>query len=258
MKHFLLSVAAAFSCITSRTDAQRPAPPRDWTIDSTDRTVVATRKGGVLSTPADGRLLGPYTRASGDPVAWLDDLSAVDAATVGRIQPRSGNNEIRRDEKMDGYRVLTRVVEVRIPAGTVRFLAYRLLLPSDTTAALWLQRLLYADGLTLMRTMNAGFAALTPYAVRPPAALAALTPAPPPISLPEQVAPRDAGISGSTDGTRADAEPVAAPSSRGLRMPFNDDGRFEQLLGIARADARRAAATSPVPRRTGAAPPPPR
>jgi hypothetical protein len=188
-------LAAALLAIATAA-AQRPAPPRDWRVDTAGATVRVVRQGGMMSTTTEGKLVGPW-RIAGDAARFLEATGAADAEQFGTIDPSATGSDAARDETIGGRRVLTRAFAVRDARGAMRYVAYRLVVPERADAPVWLMRLVFADALTMVRVARSGFEALQPYAVEPPATLRTLATLEPPSRATDRV---------------ASAPPLAAPT----------------------------------------------
>jgi hypothetical protein len=244
------AVAAGITLLCASTAAaQRPAPPKDWTIDtvSTPTTVLATRKGGVMSTATEGTLIGPYLLGATDPLRLLEDEGRVDASRVGQLD-ESGQGDARRDDMINGRRVLSRAWTVRTSTGAQRYLAYRLTVPRDSSTPVWLLRLAFGDAITMVRVLRSGFDALEPYAQSPTAAMRTV-PARPAASI----------VATSSDvAAPSNTPPTGAPSRAQGSRPMNESERRHDALArgvidYASREAARNASLSPVRMEIGTA-----
>jgi hypothetical protein len=189
--------------------AQRPVPPKDWTIDTTASSVAVTRKGGMLSSVSVGTLVGPFVIGGADARSWFTSASLSDATLLGQIVPQA-NNEVR-EELIDSKRSIMTAYVVRLPSGQQRYLGYRVIVPTAADGKVWMMRVTCLDALTFVRALRGGFDALKPYAVSPPAEM-------------QNVAVRDVVVtapviasSGATDTPPSDDSPArrAPPAERG-------------------------------------------
>jgi hypothetical protein len=154
--------------------AQRPSPPKDWTIDTAAvGTVTVSRKGGMMSSASSGKLLGPYSISATETVMpWFNSAVTADIASMGILVP--AENDVPRTDVVEGQRVLTRPVVIKLATGQSRYVSYRIVVPASLPARVWIMRVICDDVLTFARVVRGGMDALMPYAITPPATLAAL------------------------------------------------------------------------------------
>jgi hypothetical protein len=232
--------------------AQRPTPPKDWSVDTNGTgTVTATRRGGMMSSASVATLIGPYTLPAAGAPAWLTDLSDGDAALLGSLLP--SENSATRDDMIDGRRTLSRAVTVRNTAGASRYVAYRMIVPTRADERVWVMRGVFGDAVTMVRALRGGFDALLPYVLEPPAALRAVAvvaaPKGPPTSFrggatsPEPVS----GSATTTTTTTRTGTDIFTGSNTELNPgPVVERSSADDIIAMASANAARAAAQSPV------------
>lgn len=252
-----LSAILSFTVAVSL-HAQRPTPPKDWSVDTNSTgTVTATRRGGMMSSASIATLLGPYTVATAGASAWLTDLSDGDAALLGSLLP--SENSATRDDMIDGRRTLSRAVTIRNTDGASRYVAYRMIVPTRSDERVWVMRGVFGDAITMVRALRGGFDALLPYVLEPPAALRAVAvvtaPQGPPTSF-RGGATSTEPVSGSATTTATSAT-SATTTTTGTDIftgsttelnpgPVVERSSADDIIAMASANAARAAAQSPV------------
>ena len=165
-------VVLAFAALTSSPiDAQRPAPPKGWTIDTSGGVPVALRRGGMLSTDTRAELLGPVLREGPALLGWIGTFARSNAATLGTVDPAT------KDEvsvsTIAGQRVAVAAQSVRTTSGT-KYVAYGMLQDTPAGAPVIVVRSTFGDMLTLARAFRSSVEALLPYILTPTDSMRAL------------------------------------------------------------------------------------
>ncbi|MCC7054264.1 MAG: hypothetical protein IT355_13440 [Gemmatimonadaceae bacterium] len=155
---------AVWVLIAMPTGAQRPAPPRGWTIDTTGGVPVAVRRGGMLSTDTKAELLGPVLREGPALQIWISTFARSNAATLGTVD--SGVKDEIAVGTIAGQRVVTAAQTVRTQSGT-KYVAYGILQDTPTGAPVIVVRSIFGDALTLARVFRSSVEALMPYVLAP-------------------------------------------------------------------------------------------
>jgi hypothetical protein len=150
--------------------AQRPAPPRDWRVDTTDGRPVALRRGGMLSTETRAELVGPFATQGEVTAVWLDGIADRDAATIGSARPEGDTRAAA--STLDGVAVIMAARQVRT-TGYDRWLGYAVMATGGAGEPRFVVRLTSGDGLTLARVLRSGVAAMLPYLREPTVAMRA-------------------------------------------------------------------------------------
>ena len=161
------AAALLWLCAMSATEvlqAQRPAPPRSWTIDTTSGVPVALRKGGALSSDARADLVGPLRREGPAILDWVRTVARTDAASLGVLDEATGDNTV--TQTMAGQPMILVAHTVRTAAGS-RYITYAVRRDTPADAPVLVIRSTFGDALTMTRVLKSSIEALLPYVLDP-------------------------------------------------------------------------------------------
>jgi hypothetical protein len=166
MKSLRIATLGVMSAVCFGTaDAQRPAPPKNWTLDTTSGRPVMTRKGGMLSTDARAELLGPVARENaGFGNSWLTEFARGNASTMGTVS--SSQRDTVSVSRFGDQQVVVTSYTVATPQGN-KYVAYGVLQSVPAGAPVIVMRSTFGDALTLVRTFKSSIEALLPFVVTP-------------------------------------------------------------------------------------------
>ena len=148
--------------------AQRPAPPKSWTVDTTKGVPVAVRRGGVLSTESTAELLGPVARDATPLNDWLRDFARRNAATLGAVTEPSKDTV--GYTTVAGNRVVVAAYAVAAAEGN-RYITYSVLQDAPANTPVIVARSTFRDALTMMRAMRSSIESVIPYVLAPLASM---------------------------------------------------------------------------------------
>jgi hypothetical protein len=159
---------AAMMCIAAPLTAQRPAPPKSWTIDTTAGKPVGVRRGGMMSTDTRVELLGPVERDATPLNDWLRDFAQRNAATIGSVvMPAKDTVAV---SAIGGQQVAVAAYAVTTAAGN-KYLSYSVLQSVPNGSPVIVVRTTFGDALTLMRVYKSSVEAVMPYVIAPMASM---------------------------------------------------------------------------------------
>ena len=158
-------VAVLLVASVAPSQAQRPAPPKSWVIDTASGKPVATRRGGMMSSDAKVELFGPFVRDPATIASWLSDYARTDAGAMGSLGQPAAKDRV--DSSRTAGQMFVHVAHiVQTPTGN-RYLAYAVLQDGAAGAPSIVLRSTYGDALTFARTLRQGFEAILPYMQTP-------------------------------------------------------------------------------------------
>jgi hypothetical protein len=150
--------------VTGPLRAQRPVPPKSWTIDTTSGVPVALRKGGALSSDARADLVGPLRREGPAILDWVRTVARTDAATLGVLEETTADNTV--TQTMAGQPMILVAHTVRTAAGS-RYITYAVRRDAPSDAPVLVIRSTFGDALTMTRVLRSSIEALLPYVLDP-------------------------------------------------------------------------------------------
>jgi hypothetical protein len=239
------SAALTMLLLSQAAEAQRPAPPKNWVIDTTSGTVSGLRRGGLLSSDTRVELLGPVEWQSPALGGWLQSFARANIATLGSV------NEAAKDtvgtSAVSQQQVLTAAYSVTTPAGN-RYVSYSVLQSAAANAApVIVIRATFGDALTFVRTFRSALEAMMPFVLTPMASMRATRPvalaAIPPTSFRARALPQSPPPSVTDSGRSGDGGAVALAVRAG----------FDEAITLLVAPAPRAGGRPSRPDRSSRA-----
>lgn len=232
----LLAVLAALCPTVIR--AQRPAPPKSWTIDTTSDLPTAIRRGGAMSSDSKAELLGPVARDATPLNDWLRDFARRNAGTLGTVT-ESGKDTVE-VTTIGGQPLVVAAYAVKTQKGN-HFIVYGVLRNAAPNAPVIVARSTFRDALTMLRAMRSSFEALLPYVLEPLAGMRT--------ARAVALAPRAATSFRAPDAPPTEAAPAPPPTDTALAAAIGagiTDAIAMMAEGSAAAAAPPAKASSPA------------
>jgi hypothetical protein len=206
----LSAACVSLAMLSSTLPAQRPVPPKGWSIDTTGDRPLATRKGGMMSSDSKAEVLGPMFWSGATVADWLRTYAHDDAGTFGVLIPPTGNpvSEV----KISDRQVVVAAYSVKVGSST-QYFSYSMSAETAPGAPAVVIRSTFSDALTMVRAFRTSVEAVLPYVATPTAKMRALDVAAAPAAVPTSF--RTSPSSQVAGGTQVAVDSTAADTSVG-------------------------------------------